>query len=67
MRHAILIGEAAEILDRPQHQVRRAFDDVWPHSNRSGTTRLVPPDGLCTLAARIEERFGATQPAEATP
>ena len=58
MQNSKLIGETAEMLKRPEHQVRRAFDDVWPNTNRLGRLRVVPEDGICELAAAIERRFG---------
>lgn len=66
MQNSKLIGETAEILKRPEHQVRRAFDDVWPDGNRVGRFRVVPADGLCELAAAIERRFGKAREAVAS-
>ncbi len=56
-----LIGEAAELLNRPEHQVRRAFDDLWPNQHRLGRIRVVPADRLCELAVAIEQRFSKRQ------
>lgn len=58
MQNSRLIGETAKILKRPEHQVRRAFDDLWPDTNRASHFRVVPEDGICELAAAIERRFG---------
>lgn len=58
MQKLKLIGATAKMLKRPEHQVRRAFDDVWPDTNRVGRLRVVPEDGICQLAAAIERRFG---------
>ena len=53
----ILIGQAARILKRPDHQVRRTADQLWPNAPRSGRFRLIPRAQLCSLAAAIAARF----------
>lgn len=55
---AMLIGEAAEVLNRPDHQVRRTVDKLWPDAKRSGRFRLIPRSRLCELAAAIERHYG---------
>lgn len=54
----ILIGQAARILKRPDHQVRRTADRLWPNAPRSGRFRLIPRSQLCELAAAIAHRYG---------
>lgn len=63
---SILIGEAAKILSCPDHQVRHAFDEIWPETNRSGRYRLIPRSRLCELAAAINRRYGTKQEAAAS-
>jgi hypothetical protein len=53
----ILIGQAARILKRPDHQVRRTADQLWPNAPRSGRFRMIPRAELCRLAAAIAERY----------
>ena len=53
----ILIGQAARILKRPDHQVRRTADLLWPNAPRSGRFRLIPRAELCSLAAAIAARY----------
>lgn len=53
----ILIGQAARILKRPDHQVRRTADRLWPDAPRSGRFRMIPRSELCNLAAAIAERY----------
>jgi len=53
----ILIGQAARILKRPDHQVRRTADQLWPNAPRSGRFRLIPRAELCSLAAAIAARY----------
>jgi hypothetical protein len=53
----ILIGQAARVLKRPDHQVRRTADQLWPNAPRSGRFRMIPRAELCNLAAAIAERY----------
>lgn len=53
----VTVGDAAKILDRPQHQVRRTVDRLWPAIQRAGRARLIPRQNLCQLAAEISQRF----------
>lgn len=55
---AMLLGQAAKLLGRPDHQVRRTADQLWPDGPRSGRFRLIERAKLCTLAAAIERRYG---------
>jgi hypothetical protein len=54
----LLLGEAARVLDRPDWQVRRTADQLWPDAPRSGRFRLIERSKLCELAAAVEKRFG---------
>ena len=54
-----LLGQAAKVLGRPDHQVRRTVDKLWPNGPRSGRFRLIERSKLCELAAAIEERYGS--------
>lgn len=57
MPEHITVGDAAEILHRPIHQVRRTADNLWPDLPRLARARLVPRSQLCELAAEIERRY----------
>ena len=54
----VTVGEASKTLERPDHQVRRTVDRLWPDTPRAGRARLIPRSRLCTLAAEISQRFG---------
>ena len=54
----LLVGQAARLLQRPDHQVRRTVDQIWPNVPRSGRFRMIRRDQLCELGAAIVERFG---------
>ena len=58
----LFVGDAARLLNRPQHQVRRTADRIWPQGPRSGRVRLTriiqeltnsePPRGVKSLSER---------------
>ena len=53
----LLVGQAARILKRPDHQVRRTADRLWPNAPRSGRFRMIARADLCQLAAAIADRY----------
>jgi hypothetical protein len=53
----VTVGDAAKILDCPQHQIRRTVDRLWPEIQRAGRARLIPRKNLCKLATEISLRF----------
>lgn len=54
----VTVGDAARLFERPEHQVRRVVDQLWPEAKRVGRARVIPRANLVELAAAIERRFG---------
>ncbi|MCA9009154.1 MAG: hypothetical protein KDB01_05375 [Planctomycetaceae bacterium] len=61
MPEILTTGQAAALLNRQPHQVRRVFDEMWPDTPRAGQNRLIKPEQLPELAAAIAERYQASQ------
>lgn len=54
----VTVGDAARLLDCPEHRVRRTVDQLWPEVKRVGRARVIPRSSLLELAAAINHRFG---------
>jgi hypothetical protein len=50
-------GQAAKLLNRQVHQVRRTIDEVFPDTLRAGQNRLIRPDQLPELATALAKRY----------
>lgn len=52
-------AELSEILDRPQHRIRRAVDRLFPTAPRAGRTgtRLISTSMVCQIAAAIVDEI----------
>jgi len=57
MPEFITTGEAARLLNRQVHQVRRVVDETFPETLRAGQNRLIRPDQLPELATAIAKRY----------
>jgi hypothetical protein len=50
-------GQAAKLLNRQVHQVRRTADEIFPDILRAGQNRLIKPEQLPELATALAERY----------
>ncbi len=64
MSELLTTGQAAELLNRPPHQVRRTLDSIWPDAPRAGKTRLIRIDQLTELAQALAARYRSEQVAK---
>ena len=61
MSEFITTGQAARLLNRQVHQVRRVVDETFPETLRAGQNRLIRPDQLPELATAIAKRYQARE------
>ena len=57
MPEFLTTGQAAKLLNRQVHQVRRVVDEEFPDTLRAGQNRLIRPDQLPELASAIAKRY----------
>jgi hypothetical protein len=53
----ITTGEAARLLNRQVHQVRRVVDETFPDTIRAGQNRLIRREQLTELAQALAKRY----------
>ncbi len=58
MLDQITVRQAAILLGKPLHQVRRTADRLWPNLPRVARARVMPREELCRLAAAVERQYG---------
>jgi len=61
MPELLTTGQAARLLNRQVHQVRRVLDENFPETQRAGQNRLIRPDQLPELATAIAKRYRTEQ------
>ena len=64
MVEILTTGQAATLLNRQPHQVRRVVDEIWPDTQRAGQNRLIRKEQLPELADAIAKRYRASQVAQ---
>lgn len=57
MPELLTTGQAATLLNRQLHQVRRVVDEIWPETIRAGQNRLIYRDQLPELADALAKRY----------
>jgi hypothetical protein len=57
MPELLTTGQAATLLNRPVHQVRRTLDEIWPNTQRAGQNRLIRSEQITELAAALAKRY----------
>ena len=57
MSEILTTGQAATLLNRQPHQVRRVLDETFPETLRAGQNRLIRPDQLPALADALAKRY----------
>lgn len=61
MSELLTTGQAAALLNRQIHQVRRVLDEIWPETLRAGQNRLIRRDQLPELADALAKRYQARE------
>ncbi len=61
MAELLTTGQAAALLNRQIHQIRRVVDELWPETQRAGQNRLIRRDQLPALADAIATRYRSPQ------
>lgn len=61
MSELLTTGQAATLLNRQVHQVRRVLDETWPETLRAGQNRLIHRDQLPELADALAKRYQARE------
>ena len=61
MHEFVTTGQAAKLLNRQVHQVRRVLDETFPDTQRAGQNRLIRPEQLPELASALAKRYRTTQ------
>jgi len=61
MDEILTTGQAAALLNRQVHQVRRVVDELWPEIPRAGQNRLIRRAQLPELADAIAKRYRLQQ------
>lgn len=61
MGDILTTGQAATLLNRQPHQVRRVVDEIWPETLRAGQNRLIRRDQLPELADALASRYRSSQ------
>ena len=61
MGDILTTGQAATLLNRQPHQVRRVLDETFPETLRAGQNRLIQRDQLPELATAIAKRYQARE------
>lgn len=61
MGDILTTGQAATLLNRQVHQVRRVVDETWPETLRAGQNRLIRRDQLPALADALAKRYQARE------
>jgi len=61
MSDILTTGQAARLLNRQLHQVRRVADEIWPDMLRAGQNRLIRKDQLPELADALASRYRTPQ------
>ena len=61
MGDILTTGQAATLLNRQPHQVRRVLDETFPETLRAGQNRLIQRDQLPELATAIAKRYQTRQ------
>ena len=64
MVEILTTGQAASLLNRQPHQVRRVVDEIWPETIRAGQNRLIRKDQLPELATAIAARYRTSEVAK---
>ena len=60
MPELLTTGQAATLLNRQVHQVRRVLDETFPDTIRAGQNRLIRPEQLTDLATALAKRYQAS-------
>ena len=61
MPEFVTTGQAAKLLNRQVHQVRRVLDEAFPHTQRAGQNRLISSEQLPELASALAKRYRNSQ------
>ena len=61
MPEFVTTGQAAKLLNRQVHQVRRVLDEAFPNTQRAGQNRLISSEQLPELASALAKRYRNSQ------